>query len=104
MSLEPVVVLFVPALLVALVVGIAGWLGGDRANLDQLRTARDILDGRYARGEIELEEYLKLRRDLLGADHKQSAAAVVSRKQVWKKRSTSATCFITINNASLQEI
>jgi len=81
MSLEPVVVLFVPALLVALVVGIAGWLGGDRSNLDrQLRTALDILDGRYSRGEIELEEYLKLRQDLLGADHKQSAAAVVSRK------------------------
>jgi len=32
--------------------------------VDGLRTAREVLDGRYARGEIGPEDYERVRRDL----------------------------------------
>ena len=64
----PLYMLVILALLVAFIVGLLRWLGGDRTSFDrQSRTARDILDERYARGEIEREEYLKCRLDMSGA-------------------------------------
>jgi putative membrane protein len=51
------------AVLVAIVVGLVRWLGsGDTGRLR--RTAREILDERYARGEIDREEYLKRKQDI----------------------------------------
>lgn len=57
-----ILVWLVPIVLVALVVcyGIRGRNGNPE------RTALDILDARYARGEIERDEYLKRRADLTG--------------------------------------
>ena len=44
------------------------WVGGDRGiSSGSVRTARDILDERYARGEIDREEYQKRRLDISGA-------------------------------------
>ena len=37
----------------------AGW-----GSLEWARTAREVLDGRYARGEIRPEDYERVRRDL----------------------------------------
>jgi putative membrane protein len=52
------------AVLVAIVIGVVRWLGlgGDAGRPE--RTARDILDERYARGEIDREEYLKRKQDI----------------------------------------
>lgn len=57
-----ILVWLVPIVLFALVVlyGIRGRNGNPE------RTALDILDARYARGEIERDEYLKRRADLTG--------------------------------------
>ncbi len=53
------------ALLVAIIVGVARWLGGADGHTDRPPpTAREILDERYARGEIEREEYLKRKQDI----------------------------------------
>ena len=60
----PLLMLAALALLVAFVVVLVRWLGGDRAASSAPRTARDILDERYARGEIDREEYLKRRDDM----------------------------------------
>ncbi len=53
------------AALVALIVILMRWLtpdaGGTRVSE---RAARDILDDRYARGEIERDEYMKRRQDI----------------------------------------
>ena len=52
---------------VAAIVALVGWVGGDRgASSGTLRTAREILDDRYARGEIDRDEYLKRRNDMAG--------------------------------------
>lgn len=51
------------AVLVALVVALVRWLGGTER---PLRSARDILDERYARGEIDRDEYLKRKQDIAG--------------------------------------
>lgn len=53
------------AALVALIVILMRWLtpdgGGTRVSE---RAARDILDDRYARGEIDRDEYMKRRQDI----------------------------------------
>jgi putative membrane protein len=67
MILGPLFMLAVLALFVALIVALVRWLSGDRGpSAGSVRTARDVLDERYARGEIEREEYLKRRQDLAG--------------------------------------
>lgn len=55
-------------LLVAIIVGVLRWLGaiGGGANT-RARGARDILDERYARGEIDREEYMKRNQDISGS-------------------------------------
>jgi putative membrane protein len=64
----PLFMLAVFALLVALVVLLVRWLGGERGSPSAAaRTARDVLDERYARGEIDRDEYLKRRQDISGA-------------------------------------
>ena len=53
------------AVLVAVVVWIVRWLGGGGAGgVKPERTAREILDERYARGDIDREEYLRRRQDI----------------------------------------
>lgn len=53
------------ALLIIAVVALARWMGGGTGNgSGRVRTARDILDERYARGEIDREEYLRRREDM----------------------------------------
>lgn len=53
------------AVLVAVIVVLVRGLGG--AGIDmRSRGARDILDERYARGEIDREEYEKRKRDIEG--------------------------------------
>jgi putative membrane protein len=65
MWLGPLFMLAALAILVGIVVFLARWLGGDRAAAPKApRTARDLLDERYARDEIDREEYLRRRQDL----------------------------------------
>ncbi len=55
------------ALLIAVIVVLVRWLsGGSGVTGRPPRTPRDILDERYARGEIDREEYLRRREDLSG--------------------------------------
>lgn len=50
-----------------LVVAVVRWLGGAVAVGAKLeRTAREIIDDRYARGEIDREEYQRRRQDIDG--------------------------------------
>ena len=64
----PLLMLAVIVLFVALVVLLVRWLGGERGLPSAAtRTAREILDERYARGEIDREEYLKRRQDVSGS-------------------------------------
>jgi putative membrane protein len=64
----PLLMLAVFALLVAFVVSLVRRLGGDRGlPSGATRTAREVLDERYARGEIDRDEYLKRRQDISGA-------------------------------------
>jgi putative membrane protein len=51
--------------IVVLLVLAFGYFRSDRRGRDK-RAALDILDERYARGEIDREEYLKRRQDLGG--------------------------------------
>ena len=68
MFFGPILMLAVLALLVAFIVGLVRWFGSDRGiSSGSVRTARDILDERYARGEIDREEYQKRRLDISGA-------------------------------------
>ncbi len=56
-----------PVLLIVLVVLLVRWLSDRRESPSaRLRTPREILDERFARGEIEREEY-EARRKALGA-------------------------------------
>lgn len=67
MVLGPLFMLAVLALLVALVVLLVRWLGGGTGPASSApRTARELLDERYARGEIDREEYLRRRQDISG--------------------------------------
>ncbi len=63
----PLFMIALLALLVAVIVALVRWMGGDiRDRGGRARTARDILDDRYARGEIDREEYLQRRNDIGG--------------------------------------
>jgi len=67
MFLGPLFGILLLALLVAAVFAIIRWLvseGGSAGS--RARTARDILDERYAKGEIDREEYMRRRQDLAG--------------------------------------
>jgi putative membrane protein len=56
--------------LVVIIAGIAAlvrWVGGTGGSVGTpTRGARDILDERYARGEIDRDEYLKRKQDIAG--------------------------------------
>jgi putative membrane protein len=64
MWLGPIVMIALLALLIAGIVALVRWKGGDGDG--RVRTARDILDEPYARGEIDREEYLRRRDDVAG--------------------------------------
>ena len=67
MWLGPLFMLVLLGLVVAVFVGLVQWVSGGRAaGRGDTPTARDILDARYARGEIDREEYLKRRQDISG--------------------------------------
>lgn len=67
MWLGPLFMLVLLVLVVALFVGLVQWVSGDRAaGHAETPTARDILDARYARGEIDRQEYLKRKQDISG--------------------------------------
>ena len=56
--------IFLVVLLLVLLRG-AGWpMGGDRDRREKEDSAREILDRRYARGEITQEEYQRMKKDL----------------------------------------
>ena len=65
MVFRPVLAIILLVVLAALIVpymrGI-GTIGGE----PRPRTGRDILDQRYARGEIDREEYMRRRQDIAG--------------------------------------
>lgn len=65
MWLGPLFMIVPLALLIALIVVLVRWLGGGSDDGGRrVRTARDILDERYARGEIDREEYQRRRNDI----------------------------------------
>jgi putative membrane protein len=65
MWLGPLFMLVLLGLPIAFVVALVRWLGGDRGSPSvTLRGARETLDERYARGEIDRDEYLKRRQDI----------------------------------------
>ena len=67
MWLGPIFMIALLTLLVAAVVAVVRWMGGSSGNGGgRVRTARDILDERYARGEIDREEYQRRRDDIAG--------------------------------------
>jgi putative membrane protein len=67
MRLGPIFMLLVLALAVALSVALVRWLGTDRGSPPAAaRTAREVLDDRYAHGDINREDYLRRRQDIAG--------------------------------------
>jgi putative membrane protein len=62
MWFAPLSMVVVIALSIAGAVGLARWIGGGHGG--HVHTARDILDERYARGEIDREAYLRRRDDM----------------------------------------
>ncbi len=65
MFLGPLFMVAWLAMLVALVVLLVRWLGGGSPGTGSApRTAREILDERYAKGEIDHDEYEKRRKTL----------------------------------------
>ena len=63
----PLLSIVLLVLLLAAVFALVRWLGaGDGGASRRTRTARDILDERYARGEIDREEYRRRRQDISG--------------------------------------
>ena len=67
MWLGPIWMIVWLAVLVAIIVGLVRWLSGVGGGAGRpTRTARDILDERYARGEIDREVYLRRRTDISG--------------------------------------
>ncbi len=67
MFLGPLFMIAWLALLVAVIVLLVRWLGGGSFGVGSpARTPREILDARFAKGEIDQEEYEK-RRKVLGS-------------------------------------
>ena len=67
MWLGPLFMIIPVALLIVGIVALVRWMGGSTGNVaGRVRTARDILDERYARGEIDREEYQRRRDDIAG--------------------------------------
>jgi putative membrane protein len=67
MWLGPLFMIAPVALLIAGIVALMRWTGGGSSDGGgRVRTARDILDERYARGEIDREEYQRRRDDIAG--------------------------------------
>ncbi len=67
MFLGPLFMIGGPLLLIVLIVVLVRWLGrSSGAPSVRLRSAREILDERFAKGEIQREEYEE-RRKALGA-------------------------------------
>ena len=65
MFLGPLFMIAWLAILVAVIVLVVRWLGGGTSGTTPPpRTPQDILDERYARGEIDREEYLRRRDDI----------------------------------------
>ena len=62
MWFAPLSMVVVLALSILGAVGLTRWRGGGHRR--HVNTARDILDERYARGEIDREEYLRRRDDI----------------------------------------
>ncbi len=65
MILGPLLTIGLVVLLIALIVPFVRSRGGGKA-APGTPTARDILDERYARGEIDREEYQRRRQDIAG--------------------------------------
>jgi putative membrane protein len=67
MFLGPLITIAFLALLIAAVFALVRWLGAADGGAGR-RTPRalDILDERYARGEIDSEEYQRRRQDIAG--------------------------------------
>jgi putative membrane protein len=68
MWLMPLFMIAWLALMIAVIVFLVRWLGGGSGGriVSTRTTARDILDERYARGEIDREEYLQRQKDIAG--------------------------------------
>lgn len=67
MFLGPLFMIVWLGILVAVIVLVTRWLGGGTfGTIHPPRTPRDVLDERYARGEIDREEYQRRRDDLSG--------------------------------------
>lgn len=65
MWLGPLFMIIPLALLIVAIVASVRWMGvGSGNGGGRVRTARDILDERYARGEIDREEYQRRRNDI----------------------------------------
>lgn len=64
MIFGPLMMILVLALPVAAVVVLIRWLGGSRGRVGPGQTPLDILRERYARGEIDKEEFEERRRTL----------------------------------------
>ncbi len=65
MVLGPLLTIGLVILLVVLIVPFVRSIGGGGTG-PRTASARDILDARYAKGEIDREEYLRLRNDIAG--------------------------------------
>jgi putative membrane protein len=65
MWIGPLFMIAVLALLIAGIVSLVRWIGGGDSGA-RVRTAREILDERYARGEIDRDEYQRRRDDIAG--------------------------------------
>jgi len=59
-----IVWLVVLVVIIAAIVRWFGATGGERER--RARSTRDILDERYARGEIDRDEYIKRKQDIVG--------------------------------------
>lgn len=67
MFFGPLFMIAVPVLTIVLIVALVRWLNGGRDTPSvQLRSAREILDERFAKGEIDRDDY-DARRKALGA-------------------------------------
>jgi putative membrane protein len=65
MFLGPLFMIAAPVLLIVLVVLLIRWFSGDRGPpRERVRTAREILDERFAKGEIQRDEYEERRKTL----------------------------------------